>query len=282
MSRPKLHYWLSFAQWLLLGAVVIYGFVQHWRIKQVQCLLTDSALELDQIKHLSRAELDALMSSSNSTLQPIPEICQQMDFLQQRSLFFYNLDTSPLFSQVVKNDKGQAFQVVRYYKRLPHELVLLFTKQDPSYRLVLDKQVFLVNQQDFICADDQHFQDLPLVRLDKKYKDKINHQKIERGFNQQLLNLVQALLKQQVRFETIVIAGQESYVTNKQWRRFIFDFTQLQTKALAAQLAKKIVLIQQNLEQSQFEGQIQGVDMRFDLPVVRTDQQTSPKPGVAN
>jgi hypothetical protein len=188
----------------------------------------------------------------------------QLDFLLGQSLFFTNLEKTPLFTTTLVNDKGQIFVPIQIQKKFPGTLIITFQEQDPLYRLLWQDNFYLVNSQHYLTADVAAF-GLPTVEVSTAYQDKIHPEKIDASLNQQIQNFLQSFQTQQLEFDKFYLNQEESYIIFK-GLRFIFE-----DNADPAVLAAKLKLIQLNLDQLVANmGSIKAIDMRFDLPVVKT------------
>lgn len=189
----------------------------------------------------------------------------QLDFLLGQSLFFTNLEKTPLFTTTLVNDKGQIFVPIKIQKKIPGTLIITFQEQDPLYRLLWQDNFYLVNSQHYLTADVAAFE-LPTVEVSTAYQDKIHPEKIDASLNQQIQNFLQSFQTQQLEFDKFYLNQEESYIIFK-GLRFIFE-----DNADPAVLAAKLKLIQLNLDQLVSEiDSIKTVDMRFDLPVVKSE-----------
>ncbi len=188
------------------------------------------------------------------------EICEQFDFLKNKSLFFTNLDDQ-LLAQVFESKDGQAIQVLDYQKKLPQTLILEVKNQDPSYRLEIQDQFFLVNQENFLAEDDGQYE-LLTVKLSEKYQNKINEKKIDPSLNNKIIDLVDSLEKIEV--DEILVNESESYLFIN-GLRYIFEFTQEDPVKLAA----KISLMQKEIAVLEHDEDILQVDLRFKNPVIK-------------
>jgi hypothetical protein len=189
----------------------------------------------------------------------------QLDFLLGQSLFFTNLEKTPLFTTTLVNDKGQIFVPIKIQKKIPGTLIITFQEQDPLYRLLWQNNFYLVNSQHYLTADVAAFE-LPTVEVSTAYQDKIHPEKIDASLNQQIQNFLQSFQTQQLEFDKFYLNQEESYIIFK-GLRFIFE-----DNADPAVLAAKLKLIQLNLDQLVSEiDSIKTVDMRFDLPVVKSE-----------
>jgi hypothetical protein len=199
--------------------------------------------------------------------QETTEICQQLSSLKGKSLFFYNLDQSLLFEKILKNEKGQSFQVVEIKKKLPNHLLIYFKQQDPSYRLLVDNDVYLANQQNFISQNDQNFKDLVIVELSSHYQQQINPPKIRSDLNQTIIKLVTALEEYELSVLSIKLNQTESQLKIRRGWQYLFDFSSFSPETLAQQ----VKLIEAELTKQDFASPVKSIDLRFKLPVVKTE-----------
>ncbi len=199
--------------------------------------------------------------------QDSAELCQQLSSLKGKSLFFYNLDQSLLFEKILKNEKGQSFQVVKIKKKLPDHLIIHFKQQNPSYRLLVDNNVYLANQQNFISQNDQNFKDLVIVELSSDYHQHINPPKIKADLNQTIIRLVTALEKYELPVLSIKLNRAESKLKIRQGWQYLFDFSSFSPETLAQQ----VKLIETELITQDFATPVKYIDLRFKLPVVKTE-----------
>mgnify|MGYP006282891671 CR=1 FL=1 len=220
-----------------------YGLVNYWLIKQIEC---------------------------SAEGESIPSVCGQLDSLKNKSIFFTNLDQSLLYSQVLKNEQGQAFQPTAYRKVLPGTLKIEFAKKNPSYRLQFGQKTYLANAYNFLSNDDQQFKSLPVIVVSRDYQEKIDPPRIDAEFNQELIDLITTAEQHQLIFYSIEVNGRESVVNTKNWR-FKFEYEQSDWNELLA----KIKVINNNLDSNLFDQDRPLIDMSFNLPILKSDAVNS-------
>lgn len=193
----------------------------------------------------------------------------QLDFLLGQSLFFTNLEKTDLFTTTLTNDKGQIFVPVKIQKKFPDRLIITFEEQNPLYRLLWQDNFYLVNSQHYLTADLASFE-LPTVELSPAYQDEIYPERIEPALNHQIQNFLQSFQAQQLEFDKFYLNQKESYI-NFNGLQFIFE-----DNTDPVVLAAKLKLIELNLDQLATKiGSIKTVDMRFDLPVIKSADNQS-------
>ncbi|MEA2056262.1 MAG: hypothetical protein U9O78_00895 [Patescibacteria group bacterium] len=222
--------------WAIFFIAAVYAFIEVSRIESITCL----------VEGKSQAD-----------------ICQQLDSIKNKSLFFFNFDQADFRKKILKNEKGQSFAVLNVEKKLPNKLIIHFDQQDPSYRLLIGNDVYLVNQSNYVSQNDEYFKDLVLVELVENSVNKVTSPKIDSNFNQLMIKLIVELQKLEIEPQLIKINGPESIVKLNNNFIFLFDCNEYEPLILA----QKIKLIFANLDISQFE-QIESIDLRFNLPVV--------------
>jgi len=187
-------------------------------------------------------------------------VCQQFNFLQDKSLFFTNFDNK-LLAQVFKTTDGQAIQVLNYQKKLPNTLFLDIKQQDPSYRLYFQDQIFLANKKNFLATNDEQY-DLLKVKLSEDYQDQVDPPQINKDLNQDLIDLTQAI--SDLSINEIFINGADSILT-VDGLDYVFEF-QAEDPLITA---KKIVLMKNKISEIEEERDILLVDLRFKNPVIK-------------
>ncbi len=222
---------------LFLGGLG-YGLINYWVIRDIRCL--------------ERGE-------------DIPTICKQLEPLKGKSIFFTNLDQSILYSQVLKNQQGQAFQAVDYYKQLPNTLVIDFKKKNPSYRLKFKEEIYLANIHNFLAQDDEQFSSLPMIEITDFYQPQINPPHIEPELNSKLIKLVELCDQFHLPLNTAKIDRSQSELNIDNWQ-FIFEYEQVDW----LQMLPKAKVIIDNLDQPDHRSAKFVVDMRFNLPVLKS------------
>lgn len=236
--RSRLVTAFGYLYWLLIVIAIIYFLVDVWRIESVQCLAEG---------------------------QEVDEICEQLSTLENSSLFFTNLQQSVLFKNTLKNKQGQVFQPVNWKKILPNRLIITFKKEDPEYFLVTKQGQYLVNDQHSLTAADSEF-DLKVVEVSAVYSELIHDQnRIDPNLNQNILSLIAELDKTDAKWEKIILDQQHSQIAFDNYV-YIFGFEQLEPKRMAIQ----IQLLEETIADTFLPEQVKEVDLRFELPVIRT------------
>ncbi len=229
-SKNYLIFFLSFGSLLLLAIIP--------RIKKIECLVD---------------------GHSNQ------DICVQLSDLKNKSLFFTNLEETDLFEQVLINKVGQVFLPIKVQKKLPQTLIITFSKEDPLYRLSFQDEVFLVNSKNFLVEDSNQF-NLPSIHLTDFYTDNISGKILDSTLNMKISKLTSDLSESNLIFERIEFDGQNSSL-KVNGVKFIFSDDNLELLVLKV---GSILNDFQNIESQIPENQqLEEIDMRFDLPIVR-------------
>lgn len=194
------------------------------------------------------------------------DLCSQLFFLENRSLFFTNFDKTPLFQQVLINDLGQVFLPVRIQKKLPNTLKITLSKEDPLYRISFEDQTFLVNSMNFLAEDTGQFV-VPNIQLSKNYSDNIHGKKLDPTLNIRINELTTDLKLTGLNFDQILFDKQNSHM---QINGYKFIFSDDETLNFLVSRINLILSDTKNIE-SQIPGdkKLKEIDMRFDLPIVR-------------
>ncbi len=201
--------------------------------------------------------------------QPNPELCEQLSFLKNKSLFFTRFDQTPLFLSTLVNEQGQVFEPLQIQKRLPDTLLISFLKKDPSYKIKIDQQTYIVNSQGYLAQDSNQF-DLPLITMTEAYQNEISAEKIDLDLHQTITDYVEYFNQQELDYNDFKLNKKESSVTVNN-TDYIFEDTMLpaltamKVKLISDDLAK----IKQDLTADQ---EIRVIDLRFDLPVVKIQE----------
>jgi len=194
------------------------------------------------------------------------EICSQLSFLENKSLFFTNLEKSPLFQQVLVNDLGQVFLPVKTQKKLPSTLLVTLSKEDPLYRISFEDKTFLVNSMNFLAEDSQQFM-VPSIQLSDKYSSNIHDKKFDPMLNKQINELTTNLKSAGLNFNQITLDKDNSSLLINN-NKFIFS----DNGDLGLLISKiSVILSDEKTIRSQIpiDKKIKEIDMRFDLPIVR-------------
>lgn len=193
------------------------------------------------------------------------DICTQLSFLKNKSLFFTNLEKTALYEQVLLNKVGQVFLPIKVQKKLPQTLMITLSREDPLYRLSFQNEVFLVNSKNFLAEDSDQF-DLPSIHLTDLYINNINGKKLDSTLNIKISKLTSDLSEANLIFEKIEFDGQNSSL-RVNGIKFIFSDDNIE---LLVPKVSSILNDFQNVESQIPENQqLEEIDMRFDLPIVR-------------
>ncbi len=195
-----------------------------------------------------------------------PELSSSLNFLQNKSLFFTNLDQTALFTETQRNEQGQIFLPQRIEKKLPGELIVYFTQQGPLYRLNWQENLYLVNSKHFLSEDSPEFE-LMTVVLSANYQDQITDNQIDPQLNLTIQNLIKALKDYEIQPDKIFLDLAESYLIIED-HKYIFE-----EQAGKQLLAAKIKIIETHLDKLELTtGAVDSIDLRFDLPVIKSSQ----------
>lgn len=195
-----------------------------------------------------------------------PEICQQLDHLKGKPIFFFDLEETSLYQDLLKNDQGQIFRPDFIQRQLPGKLIINLIKEQPKYQLVVEDQTYWINNQNYFGQNDPSL-DLPRVRLSSSYQQVVQDRKVDPNFNQEVIDLLEQFEHYQVNFKEIYLSGQESKVILENDIEMLFELGQD-----SQQLAAKVKLISLQLEdiKENLPQNIETIDLRFDMPVVKT------------
>lgn len=192
--------------------------------------------------------------------------CQKLSYLIGKSLFFTNLEQTDLFLEPQINDSGQVYLPVSYYKNLSGTLTIIFNREDPLYRIKFDESKYLVNSKQYLVKDHQEF-DLTLVELSNSYIQDVFEDRISSELHSLILNLVDQLENYSMNNAAIFLNKDDSIIRVGN-TEFIFSDNQP-----AEQLIPSIKMIISDLSKVESSipdsSEIESIDMRFRLPVVR-------------
>lgn len=200
--------------------------------------------------------------------QPNPEICKQLFFLKNQSLFFSDLQQTELYQDLLKNSQGQIFRPEAIERVLPQTLIVHLIKEQPQYQLFFEGQSYWVNSQNFFGQSDPSL-NLPIVELSQNHSKIIKDHQIDSEFNQQVLALLAGFKQYNLNFEKIILDRQQSKLILTDQSQFVFELGQNPTK-LAAQI--KLISLQLDEIQQSLPSQMTEIDLRFEHPVVKTKQ----------
>ena len=190
-----------------------------------------------------------------------PNVQQKLEALKTHSYFFTNL------SQVATTLLPNNSYAVRTTSRIkPREVLISLTSNGSLYQLMwADGQSVVITPTGTVLPENTGFTQLPQVMVDLPESDIISNQQLNQPLHQTLLVALQQLSKNSLPWSGIEVRSpQKIVVTLSNLPRVIIDTT---TGTEAWQRLPHILASEQV---TQLSPPIQEIDLRFNLPVLRT------------
>ncbi|OGJ38626.1 MAG: hypothetical protein A2383_00075 [Candidatus Pacebacteria bacterium RIFOXYB1_FULL_39_46] len=192
-------------------------------------------------------------------------VCQQLQQLKGTSLFFRDFQrdekvASLLFIQETK----EIFVLESVEKLLTGEVIIFLSNRPPLYRIKQEAGVYLVTAGGYLQEDNQQLS-VPLVldpnRIYQQEPERIHYFLTEflKQLEEQLKELRQITLVSSQRIE-LQASG--------------FPIMIVELSQEPHQVARRLKLILQKLVPTQIDLALQEIDLRFELPVLRTYQSS--------
>lgn len=197
--------------------------------------------------------------------KPCPDTLNQkiQEFVGQ-SFFF-----API-QPVIEAWQLELYQLQTFSKTWPQKIELNFTSEPDFYRLQLETNHYLITKTGLIkqkldANQPPKANELPIVILTQPAAEVIKGQQVTPQFHQVFKLVLTQLEAHQLEIQTLKLIGSDLIKLQLNSKlRAIVEPTHSQT-----QLAK-LALIIQELDLAQIDLAIKEIDLRFELPVLRT------------
>lgn len=222
---------------LLIG-IVILGFC--FKVKNISCVI-------------------------DQTEQNNLKVCQQLQSLVGSRLLFRDLliDKSVLAATVI-NETGEVFSIDKVATALDGKIIFYLSQTKPLYRFSLDGNSRIFTTDGKNRADDSTIAIPTIVDDQSLMKNDFNR------YHDFIANFLMTLTVNQSPIKQIVIlAANKIKLVVTDYPTFVLDSAQ-DPKVQA----KKFAVIYQQLKPKEIDLAIQEIDLRFELPVLKTNESS--------
>jgi hypothetical protein len=230
--------WLAFS-----GLVLILGYLlrQNLTINQVVCLINEQPLDAQNA------------------------VCRQLQQLRGSPLLFRDFEhDSQTAGFLYLHNSKEAFDLQKVTKSLTGQITFFLTDQPPLFRIEQGSTLYLVTASGFLRENNAELK-VPLVSdPDQFYQDRLEQ------INFFLISFLQQLPDQRSQIEQIrLISPQRIELVTAHFPIIIVELAQE-----PQQLARRFKLILTKLKPNEIDLNLQEIDLRFNLPVLRTYQSS--------
>lgn len=192
-----------------------------------------------------------------------PEIYQKLEAFKGSSIFFVNIDkilSSPEFqSEVILLDN--------YQKKMPGTLVLNFSEENILYQLNLEQSFLYVSEFGNILQTNQGKDQISQVYLYGEIGEYIENRSVNREKHLVIKSVINQLNKDELSVDVINwVNDSEIIIKIKDEPQVIIDKINVESKI------GNIKLILGAKEIKDYDKKIEEIDLRFNLPVLRTTE----------
>ena len=187
--------------------------------------------------------------------------CNNKDLLG-KSLFFTNLDNSSEITVSNETDIEKLF-IKSFQKKLPDTLIFTVSPRPPLYRFVEKDRAFFVETDGDIRQDSSGIEITTVYsQLDKVVS---SDEFMVEEIHQLLSELIWALIEKKIQVKKIDYYDQNAVVVDLEKYRAIFHGDgSISNQVLA------LSEILNNVDVGSIDASIKEIDLRFDMPVMRT------------
>lgn len=200
------------------------------------------------------------------------QVCERLgENLRGKSLIFFDFENHELVQSVLLDEVSQErFYIKSFKKFLPRTVEYVFRSQPPLFRLMIDDETWLLDEEGTLKPDDQRQGLITISTRDKNVFYGASGELREQSVIF-LVDLINASQGYDLKIENIVIDSLERIVVyTAEYPDVILDFSQNGVKQ-----AKRMQQILSNIFREGNELGIREIDLRFELPVMRTLSQPS-------
>ncbi|MBP7740798.1 hypothetical protein KA089_01285 [Candidatus Woesebacteria bacterium] len=196
------------------------------------------------------SDIECQISNNNCN----PEIYQKLESLKGKSIFFINLEKELNQNEI----ESEAILLTDYKKVFPGKLVLKFSQEKVLYLFEFDGNSSFISEFGNKLNNDQNINNLPIVNWNAPLDNKI-HYKI-------------AMIINNVDSEKFSI----SKISRENENKTIIEIHNnpkiiIDDNSTTAKL-EMIKILLESKEIKEYEQPIKEIDLRFNLPVLRTTQ----------
>jgi hypothetical protein len=183
--------------------------------------------------------IDCQISEKNCS----PELYQDLETLKGKSFFFVDLNIDRLES---------------YQKKFPGTLILNFNEEKLSYTVKFKEEIFYISELGNILENNQDTNNVTEVILNKEFNKNVHIK---------LLKIINITNKDNLRVKKIIWnSDQEIILEINNSPKIILDIEAIDIKT------NILEILLNSREIKEYEEPIQEIDLRFNLPVLRTTQ----------
>lgn len=191
-----------------------------------------------------------------------PELAEHSKILKGSSFFFGNFEKK-LHENLLENN---VYLLQSVTKKLPGTIVLTFEQEEIEYSLQFEGETKYVGKSGTIIPNNSQPQDVLLIEW-KTDQELIKENRVQNKYHQLFLTITQSLTRTSQEQKKIIWNSDSEVILDIPGRPlFIFDSETIETQI------KKVDTIVNAKELDEIEEPILEIDMRFDLPVLRTRQ----------
>ncbi|MBU0974693.1 hypothetical protein KKD03_03260 [Patescibacteria group bacterium] len=183
-----------------------------------------------------------------------PELYQKLEVLKGKSLFFVNLDR-----ELSKNDIcTETILLQNFQKQFPGTILLEFSEEKVVYQLNFEESKLYISEFGNILPSSQNVNDLPEVSWNSKLSSE-SHAEI--------LKILNSVNDSNLIIEKITrLSDKEIVIYIKDNPKIIIDEEVIDSKVGI------LVTLLNSREIKEYEEPIEEIDLRYNLPVLRTTQ----------
>lgn len=182
------------------------------------------------------------------------ELYQKLEILKGESLFFVNLDKELANNEI----STETILLKNYQKQFPATISLEFTEEKVAYQQISEETIIFISEFGNILPSNQNINDLPQVSWNSSKSDE-SHEKI--------MKILKSVTGSNLRIEKVTrLSDKEIHINIKDNPKIIIDEEAIDSKVAI------LDTILNSREIKEFGEPIREIDLRFNLPVLRTTQ----------
>lgn len=183
-----------------------------------------------------------------------PELYQKLEVLKGESLFFVNLDKELANNEI----STETILLQNYQKQFPATISLEFKEEKVAYQLNFEESIQFISEFGNILPSNQNVNNLPQVNWNSGPSDE-SHEKI--------IKILKSVNDSNLKIEKVTrLSDDEINIEIKDNPKIIIDEEAINSKVGI------LVTLLNSREIKEFGEPIKEIDLRFNLPVLRTTQ----------
>lgn len=192
-----------------------------------------------------------------------PEIYQKLEAFKGKSIFFVNIDKILSSSEF----QSEVILLEHYQKKMPGTLILNFSEENILYQLNLEQSFLYISEFGNILQTNQGKDQITQVYLYGDIGEFIESRSINREKHLIITSIINQLEKDELSVDVINwVDDTEIIIKVKDEPQIVIDNSNVESKI------NNIKLILGAKEIKDYDKPIEEIDLRFNLPVLRTSE----------